>query len=103
MSSPAKRRFVPSFVTAPAATTTRPFSSRARSCMTTVSAPCGITPPVKMRTHWPAPTTASLGLPANDSPIRARIVSRSGARSRKRSAYPSMAELSWPGTAPRAT
>jgi hypothetical protein len=26
-------------------------SSRARSCMTTVSAPCGITAPVKMRTH----------------------------------------------------
>ena len=32
---------------------TRPASSLARSCITTVSAPAGITPPVKMRTHWP--------------------------------------------------
>ena len=62
--------------------------------MTTVSAPAGITPPVKMRTHWPAPTVTPLGLPANDSPTRSSTVSLSGARSPKRTAYPSIAELS---------
>ena len=49
-SSPAKRRFWPARATAPAAMRTWPSASVARSCMTTVSAPPGITPPVKMRT-----------------------------------------------------
>ncbi len=37
----------------PARRARRFASSLARSCMTTVSAPCGITPPVNMRTHSP--------------------------------------------------
>ncbi len=53
-SSPAKRRFWPALVTAPAAMRTPVASSVARSCITTVSAPAGITAPVKMRTHSPA-------------------------------------------------
>ena len=97
-SSPAKRRFCPAWVTAPGATATPPSTSRARSCITTLSAPAGITAPVKMRTACPAPTVPAKGLPANDSPMRARRVSLPGARSAKRTAQPSIAELSWPGT-----
>ncbi len=97
-SSPANRRFCPVFVTAPGATTTPSPRSSARSCMTTVSAPCGITPPVKMRTAWPRPTVAAHGRPANDSPMRSSVVGAPGARSAKRTAQPSIAELSWPGT-----
>ena len=55
-SSPAKRRFCPALVTARAEIVTPPAVSCARSCMTTVSAPRGMTPPVKMRTACPAST-----------------------------------------------
>jgi hypothetical protein len=55
-------------VTAPAAIRTRPPSSLARSCITTVSAPSGMTPPVKMRAHCPAPMVTPLGLPAKGRP-----------------------------------
>jgi hypothetical protein len=51
-----------------------------------VSAPAGITAPVKIRTHWPGPTAAVDGLPANDSPTRFNSVSPSGRRSSKRTA-----------------
>ena len=57
-----------------------------------------MTPPVKIRTHSPGSIVAPLGLPANDSPTRTRVVSRSGDRSAKRTAYPSIAELSSLGT-----
>ena len=77
-SSPAKRRFWPALVTAPAATRTPPSISVARSCMTTVSAPAGITPPVKMRTASPGPMAPPYGLPANDSPTRFNSVSLGG-------------------------
>ena len=76
---------LPAFATAPAAIRTRSPSALARSCITTVSAPAGITPPVKMRTHCPGPTVAADGLPANDSPTRARVVSR---RARDRRSAP---------------
>ena len=62
------------------------------------SAPAGTSPPVKMRTACPLPTVAAHGRPANDSPMRASVVGAPGARSVKRTAQPSMAELSWAGT-----
>ncbi len=97
-SSPAKRRFWPAFVTAPGAIVAPAGVSRARSCITTVSAPRGMTPPVKMRTVSPARSPPSNGLPANESPMRRRLVSAPGIRSAKRTAQPSIAELSCPGT-----
>ena len=96
-SSPAKRRFCPALLTAPAATRTPPSVAVARSCITTVSAPAGITPPVKMRTHSPARASPSNGLPRT---TRRRLQRRLAValRSAKRTAQPSIAELSWPGT-----
>ena len=58
----------------------RPRLRSSRSCMTTVSAPCGMTPPVKMRTHSRGPIEPDHGLPANDSPTRFSTVSRVGAQ-----------------------
>ena len=58
-----------------------------------------MTPPVKMRTVSPGPIAPACGLPANDSPTRFNSVSPSARRSAKRTAQPSIAELSWPGTA----
>ena len=55
---------------------TRPSRSSARSCITTVSAPAGMTPPVKMRTAWPGPIAPACGCPANDSPTRVKRRSR---------------------------
>jgi len=66
--------------------------------MTTVSAPRGTTPPVMMRTHWPAPTSPPKGRPANEAPISASVVSASAFRSAPRIAQPSMAELRCAGT-----
>ena len=77
-------------LTAPAATRHAVRRSRvARSCITTVSAPCGITR-AGHDAHGtrPAPTSPSNGLPANDSPTRAQR--RFAARHRdRRSARPS--------------
>ena len=67
--------------------------------MTTVSAPAGITPPVKMRTAVSGSSAPAKGAPANDSPMRRSVVSPAGSRSAKRTAQPSIAELSCPGTA----
>jgi hypothetical protein len=86
-------------LTAPAATRTRPSRSFARSCITTVSALAGITPPVKMRTVSRGPSDPVNGLPANDSPTRVSSVSPLPLKSANRTAQPSIAELSWPGTA----
>ncbi len=67
--------------------------------MTTESLPAGMTPPVNIRTVSPGPMAPAWGRPANDSPTRFSSVSPSARRSAKRTAQPSIAELSWPGTA----
>jgi hypothetical protein len=52
-----------------------------------------------MRTVSPASIARpSYGLPANDSPIRLSFVSPPASRSANRTAQPSIAELSCPGT-----
>ena len=95
-SSPASRTFWPVF--APAANVIDLPFARARSCITTVSEPGGTTPPVMMRTHWPAATGPAKGLPANDAPISVSVASPSAFRSAPRIAQPSMAELRCAGT-----
>ncbi len=94
-SSPASRTFCPAFC--PGAIVIDLPLARARSCITTRSAPSGTTPPVMMRTHCPAPTGPPNGRPANDDPISVTTLSPSF-RSALRSAQPSMAELRWAGT-----
>jgi hypothetical protein len=95
-SSPASRTFWPVFC--PAAKVTAFPAAFARSCMTTVSAPSGTTPPVMMRTHCPGPTFPLKGLPAKATPISCSVASRSAARSAPRIAQPSIAELRCEGT-----
>ena len=66
----------------------RPRPRVARSCITTVSAPAGITPPVKMRTHSPAPTRAARRLAGErlaDAPQHRLAVRPRGRRSAPRS------------------
>jgi hypothetical protein len=64
----------------------RPLAT-ARSCMTTVSAPSGTTPPVMMRTHCPDLIVPMKGFPANEAPASWSVVSPSA--SGPRSASPS--------------
>ena len=91
-SSPASRTFCPVFW--PGGEGDRLAARRARSCITTVSAPSGTTPPVMMRTHWPGATRPG----ERAGPRRTRrppssVVSPSASRSAPRIAQPSMAEL----------
>ncbi len=51
-------------------------SGTASSWITTASAPSGTTPPVKIRTAWPATTRPSKGCPAGASPITASSAAR---------------------------
>ena len=65
-----------------------------RSCISTVSAPCGITAPVMIFTHSPGPIFCAKGLPAKAVPISFSCLCASS----KRNAMPSIAELSCAGT-----
>ena len=84
MSSPASRRLAPRFE--PGGTTTAPPSTRTSSCMNTVSAPCGIGAPVKMRIASPAPTRASAARPAVSAVDDRKLVSPVAPRSAWRTA-----------------
>ena len=80
---------------------TPPSTSVARSCMTTVSAPRRHDAAGEDAHALARPDRACSGLPANDSPTRFNVVSSPDFKSAKRTAHPSIAELSWPGTAMR--
>ncbi len=95
-SSPASRTFCPVFC--PGAKAMDLPLALARSCITTVSAPSGTTPPVMMRTHCPGPTLPANGLPAKEAPISCSVTSAPGERSAPRIAQPSIAELRCAGT-----
>ena len=69
-------------------------------------APAGTIAPVEIATASPGPTAAPEGDPARDSPIRRRTTgldTAAPAVSAARTAYPSIAELSKPGTSACAT
>src|SRR5215212_3328726 len=97
-SSPARRTAVPGS-TGTSTTTDAPSADGAvRSTMTTASAPGGTTAPVMMRTAWPAPTSTGTTGPASWVPTTCKVAG-AAATSADRTANPSMAELSKPGTA----
>jgi len=83
-SSPARRRFAPTF--SPAGTITALPSRRTSSCMKTVSAPAGMGAPVKMRTAAPASRTRAAARPAVTRSTTASRVSALASRSAWRTA-----------------
>ena len=97
MSSPAKRRLAPCLI--PGGIITYPSSSRQSSCIRTVSASGGMAAPVNIRMVSPSPGGRSAVWPAATRPMILSRVSSPAARSENRTAYPSMAALSWGGTA----
>ena len=102
-SSPARRTAVPSS-TAASMSTSSP-SRLVSSTRTTASAPAGSTAPVEIAIASPAPSSRPAGWPARDSStIRSRRgVSAGPSVSAARTANPSIAELSKPGTSSAAT
>jgi hypothetical protein len=84
MSSPRRRRLAPRRM--PCGRTTAPSTSRASSCMKTVSRPGGIGAPVKMRTAVPGRAVPSSAWPAAMRAATGSRVASSGARSAKATA-----------------
>ncbi len=98
MSSPARRMSLPASTCAPTSTSSAPPS--VSSTRTTASAPSGTIAPVEIAIASPAARARVAGCPARDSSTTSRRAGRSPAPavSAARTAYPSIAELSNPGT-----
>ena len=84
MSSPRLRRLAP--LRMPGGSRTAPPSSRASSCMNTVSVPAGIGAPVKMRTAVPGAAAPGRAWPAATRAETGSRVAPSAARSAKATA-----------------
>jgi hypothetical protein len=109
---PARSAGVPAAMSAPAAITFSPGATgrytdtassvaSVRSTITTASAPAGMTAPVETSTPVPAETASVGGCPAWTAPVSARVtgsVSVAAKVSAARTAYPSIAARSKPGT-----
>jgi hypothetical protein len=96
-SSPARRTAVPGSTGTSITTEVPSDDGSVRSIMTTASAPGGTAAPVMNRTASPAPTCAPTTGPASWVATTRRFVG-AWATSADRTAKPSMAELSKPGT-----